>query len=80
MEFSGYGTIQPIQGVSESDVQHNREIEGGWFISGPAQIEMMEHLRSKTRYSFGTWIVFCFRQKAFQFIQIWYINYQLEHL
>ena len=63
MEFSGFGTIRPIQGVSESDVQHNREIEGGWFISGPAQIEMMEHLRSKTRYSFGTWIVFVLDKK-----------------
>ena len=49
MEFSGYGTVRPIQGVSEPDVQHNREIEGGWFVSGPAQVELMEAIKRKAQ-------------------------------
>ena len=50
MEFSGYGTVRPIHGVSEPDVQHNREIEGAWFVSGPAQVEVMEEMRRKAKW------------------------------
>ena len=49
MEFSGYGTVRPMYGTSEKVERPNRAIEGGWFVSGPAQVEQMEEERRKTR-------------------------------
>lgn len=47
MEFDGFGTLQPVRNPSELSIRSHREIEGGWFISGPALVEEMEDLKRR---------------------------------
>ena len=49
MEFSGYGTVQPIYSTHGMDVRASRAIEGGWFVSGPSQVEKQEEMRLMAR-------------------------------
>ena len=46
MEFDGYGALKPLySATSEEDNRPQREIEGGWFLSGPAVAEEIEAMR-----------------------------------